>query len=420
MVLLLLLSGLVSGSEVAFFSLTPTQIEILNATDSKLNRMALKLLRAPERLLATILVANNFVNIAIVVISTFITSSLFTFQGSEFIAILLQIVAVTVLILFISEIFPKIYADRFAISFTRYTAPVLTFLSKLFWPISSFLILSTSIIHRRVLKHSGNISIDDLSDALELTENHLADEKDILKGIIKFGNIDVCDIMRSRVDTISVDITTDFTELIKIINDSGYSRIPIYEETFDTIKGILYVKDLLPHLKKAAKFKWQTLIRPGYFVPESKKINDLLKEFQTSRIHMAIVVDEYGGSSGIITLEDILEEIVGEITDESDEEKLLYEKIDDNTYLFEGKIPLIDFYKIYESDASIFDDVKGEADTLAGLLLELGGAIPKKGEKFEYKNFTFNVSSVDNRRIKKIKVIHKLLTNKVNRDLSIL
>lgn len=407
MFVLLLISGIISGSEVAFFSLTPGKIDKLKEGNSRLNRMAVQLLSFPDRLLATILIANNFVNIAIVVLSTFVTNALFTIEGSALLVILIQIVAVTILILFISEIFPKIYASRFAIGFARLTAPFITFFSKLFWPVSSFLIFSTVIVNRRLLKHAGNISIDDLSNALDLTENSLAEDKGILKGIVKFGNIDVCDVMHSRVDTVAASIETDFHELLKIITRSGYSRIPVYEDTFDQIKGILYVKDLLPHLNKTKKFNWQALIRPGYFVPESKKINDLLKEFQTNRIHMAIVVDEYGGSSGIVTLEDILEEIVGEITDESDNAQLPYEKLDDNTYIFEGKILLNDFYKVFEIEDTVFESVKGEADTLAGLLLELRGEIPVKDDTMVYRNFTFVVVSVDKRRIKKIRVTRR-------------
>ena len=369
--------------------------------------MVLSHLQLPERLLATILITNNFVNVGIVVLSTFITNSLFIFSGPAWVGFLIQVVSVTFLILFFSEIFPKIYANRFSIRFALFTAPPLQFFGKLFWPISTFLIYSTSIVNKRLMKHSRNISINELSDALELTEPQLTEERNILKGIVKFGNIDVCEIMRSRVDTIAVDIETRYDELLKVINDSGYSRIPVFETTFDHIKGILFVKDLLPHLNKEVNFKWQTLIRPSYFVPESKKINDLLKEFQANRIHMAVVVDEYGGTSGIITMEDILEEIVGEITDESDEEQLPYEKIDEHNFIFEGKTLLNDFYKVVNAEDNVFENVKGEADTLAGLILELRGEIPKADDKLAYKNFIFTISSVDKRRIKKIKVTIK-------------
>ncbi|MBA7552389.1 hypothetical protein ES705_44950 [subsurface metagenome] len=366
--------------------------------------MVLRHLQIPDRLLATILITNNFVNVGIVVLSSFIANSLFVFSGPAWIGFVIQIIVVTFLILFFSEIFPKIYANRYSISFARLTAPGLKFFSKLFWPISSFLIFSTAIVNRRLAKHSGNISIDELSDALELTEKDLIEEKSILKGLVKFGNKDVCDIMKSRVDIVAAEINTNFKDLVKLINDSGYSRIPVFEETFDQIKGILYVKDLLPHIDRPKTFKWQSLIRPSYFVPESKKINDLLKEFQTNRIHMSVVVDEYGGTSGIVTLEDILEEIIGEIIDESDAEQLSYEKIDHNIFIFEGKTLLNDFYKITGIHDSVFDEVKGEADTLAGLILEFLGEIPNKNDKLTFKNFVFQILSVDKRRIKKIKV----------------
>ncbi|MBN1950561.1 MAG: gliding motility-associated protein GldE [Bacteroidales bacterium] len=404
LLILLLISGFVSGSEVAFFSLKPNELENLRETKSRLNKMVLHQLSFPDRLLATILITNNFVNIGIVILSTFLTNLVFEISGPYWVTFLLQVVAVTALILFCSEIFPKVYANRFAIQFARLTAPGLAFFNKLFWPISTFLIYSTLIVNRKLMKHSGNLSIDDLSDALELTESHLNEERDILKGIVKFGNIDVCDIMRSRVDTVAVEINTPYKDLLKRINDSGYSRIPVYEDNFDQIRGILYIKDLMPHLSESNSFEWQSMIRPSYFVPESKKINDLLKEFQTNRIHMAVVVDEYGGTSGIVTLEDILEEIVGEITDESDAEVLPYEKIDDNNFIFEGKILLNDLYKVLELEDDIFNKVKGEADTLAGLILELRGEFPRKDDKLTYKNLTFTITSVDHRRIKKIKV----------------
>ena len=407
LVILLLLSGLISGSEVAYFSLSPTQIDKIKGSKNRFNRMIIKHLQVPDRLLATILITNNFVNVAIVVLSKFIIDTLFTFTGSPVWNFVIQIVIITFLILFFSEIFPKIYANRFSLAFARFTAPVLSFFNKLFWPVSTFLIYSTSIVNKRLIKHGDNLSIDDLSNALQLTEKNLPEEKNILKGIVKFGNIDVCDIMVSRVDTVAIDITIDFKELLKIIDDSGYSRIPVYEESFDQIKGILYVKDLLPYLTKKHDFKWQELIRTSYFVPESKKINDLLKEFQTNRIHMAIVVDEYGGSSGIVTLEDIVEEIVGEIIDETDVEEQPFKKLDNYNYIFEGKILLNDLYKVLNLDDTIFDEVKGEADTIAGLILELRGEFPKKDDKLSYKKFTFTIISVDDRRIKEIKVTLK-------------
>lgn len=403
-VFLLIVSALVSGSEVAYFSLSPMDHQKLKDSKSRSSKLVESHLQFPERLLATILIANNFVNVAIVVISTFITDALFDFGENELLGHVIQIGVVAFLILFFSEILPKIYANKASIAFARFTSPMLQVFSKIFWPISSILISSTSIVHKRIIKNKKNLSIDELSDALELTENQLVEEKSMLKGIVKFGNIEVSEIMRSRVDVVAVDINENYSKLIEVANESGYSRIPVYDDTFDEVRGILYIKDLLPHLNKPDTFHWQTLIRPSYFVPESKKINDLLKEFQSKRIHMAIVVDEYGGTSGIITLEDILEEIVGEITDESDEDKLTYQKIDNENYIFEGKTLLNDFYKLLGVDDHIFEDVKGDADTLAGLILELRGEIPQKGDKISYKQFKLEIKEVDKRRIKLIHV----------------
>ena len=401
---LLVSSAVVSGSEVAFFSLSPHDINKLKKSNVKSDRTILNLLGEPERLLATILVANNFINVGIVIISAFITTSLFDFSGSPTFGLIIQIVVITFLLLFFGEILPKVYANRYALKFSKLMVKPLKISERIFRPISTFLIYATSIVNRRFAQRRKNISIEELSDALALTEDSITEDKKILKGIVKFGNIDVKEIMKSRVDVISVDIEIKFKRLISIIIESGHSRIPVYEKTFDNIRGILYVKDLLPHIHKTNSFKWQTLIRPPYFIPESKKINELLKEFQTNKIHMAIVVDEYGGSSGIITLEDILEEIFGEITDESDEPEAIYTKIDNNNFIIDGKMLLNDFYKILNIDEHIFDDIKGEADTVAGLLLELRGELPKKNDKISYKRFTFKIISVDNRRIKKIHV----------------
>jgi gliding motility-associated protein GldE len=267
------------------------------------------------------------------------------------------------------------------------------------------LIYSTSMVNRRLARKKQNISMDDLSEALELTSENMSEDKNILEGIIKFGNIDVKEIMKARIDVVSADIKTNLDKLISIAIDSGYSRIPIYDKTFDNVKGILYIKDLLPHIQKSKNFKWQSLIRPLHFVPENKKIDDLLNEFQTKKIHMAIVVDEYGGTSGIITLEDIIEEIFGDITDETDEDEVFFEKLSDYEYLFNGKIMLNDLYKVLETEDDIFESVRGEADTLAGLILELKGDFPQKGEKTTFRNFEFTVEAVDRRRIKKIRLM---------------
>jgi putative hemolysin len=404
-VFLLFVSALVSGSEVAYFSMLPNELEKLRDSTSRASKRVIHFIEQPERLLATILVTNNFVNVGIVVLSTFLTSQIFEFSTiPDWLGFTIQIVAITFLILFFSEILPKVYANRYAISFARFTSSWLAVFTKLFWPVSSVLINSTHLINKKLQRKKSNISIDELSDALELTEVSLTEEKNILKGIVKFGNIDVSEIMRSRVDVVGVDVVTPYNELLTIANESGYSRIPVYEESFDKINGILYIKDLLPHLNKPSDFTWQKLIREPYFVPESKKINDLLKEFQLKHIHLAIVVDEYGGTSGIVTLEDILEEIVGEITDESDAEELPYTKIDDNNIIFEGKTFLNDFYKVANVNDDVFDRVKGDADTLAGLILELRGEIPQVKDKLAYKNFVFEVLEVDNRRIIRIHV----------------
>ncbi|MBN1118841.1 MAG: gliding motility-associated protein GldE [Bacteroidales bacterium] len=404
---LLAVSALVSGSEVAFFSLLPVDLDKLRNMNTRASTRADRLLNHPDKLLATILITNNFVNVGIVVISSFITSALFNFTGHELLGRFIQIVVITFLILFSSEVLPKVYANRFALSFALFTAPWIMVFSKVFRPVSAMLIRSTGLVNRRMAKKKRDLSMDELSDALDLTEVSLSDEKNILKGIVKFGNIYVSEIMRSRLDVVAVDINTSYADLLKTINESGYSRIPVFHDTFDDVRGILYIKDLLPHLNQSDNYNWKDLIRPSFYVPESKKINDLLKEFQTEHIHMAIVVDEYGGTSGIVTMEDILEEIVGEISDESDAEEHSYKRIDDNNFIFEGKVLLNDFYKIAQVDYDVFDDVKGEADTIAGLILELRGEIPGEKDKLVYKYFTFEILEVDQRRIKQIKVTLK-------------
>ncbi len=406
-ILLLLISALVSGSEVAYFSLVPAELDKIQNSKSRASRIAESLLKHPDRLLATILITNNFVNVGVVILSSFITSSLFNFGGNQLIEVLVKVVVITFLILFFSEVLPKVYANKYAMAFALFTAPGLLFFAKVFKPLSFMLISSTNVVNKRLLKKKGNLSMDELSDALELTEGALSEERKILQGIVKFGNIDVNDIMCPRVDVISIEKGASYSELLKLVRNSGYSRIPVYEDTFDEVKGILYIKDLLPYLDKNSSFEWTTLIRPPFFVPESKKINDLLREFQLEHIHMAIVVDEYGGTSGIVTLEDILEEIVGEISDESDAEELSYKIIDENNIVFEGKVLLNDFYKITNVEDDIFDEVKGDADTLAGLILELRGEFPKKDDKLAYKNFIFHVKEVDQRRIKLIHVTIK-------------
>jgi putative hemolysin len=406
-VILLVGSALISGSEVAYFSLSPTDKQNLEDRSSRNSRAVLELIRKPARLLGTILITNNFINVGIVILASFVMNKLIDFGSSKTLQFLVQVVVVTFILLLFGEILPKLYANLYASRFAQFMAYPLKFFEKLFYPISSMLIYSTSMVNRRLARKKQNISIDDLSEALELTSDNISEDKNILEGIIKFGNIDVKEIMKARIDVVSADIKTNLDELISIAIDSGYSRIPIFDKTFDNVKGILYIKDLLPHIQKSKNFKWQSLIRPLHYVPENKKIDDLLNEFQTKKIHMAIVVDEYGGTSGIITLEDIIEEIFGEITDESDEDEVFFNQISADEYLFNGKILLNDLYKILETEDDIFESVKGDADTLAGLILELKGDFPDKGEKTSFRNFEFIIEAVDRRRIKQIRLIIK-------------
>ncbi len=402
--LLLLISALISGSEVAYFSLNASDKHKLKKK-GKTNHQVLKNLENPEKLLATILVTNNFVNIGIIILTANITNNLVTILNAPIIEFILQVVLITFFLLLFGEIMPKVYATHFGLSFARFMAYPLNFLEKIFRPVNSILIYSSSFVNRRLQKHRKNISMTEISQALRLTsDQELSEEKEILEGIVKFGNKNVVEIMKPRVDVISLDIKTGFTKVLEIINDSGFSRIPVYIESFDNINGILYIKDILPHSHKGDSFKWQTLVRPPFYVPETKKINSLLEEFQKNKVHLAVVVDEYGGTSGIVTLEDILEEIVGDIVDEFDDEEDFFSKISDTTFLFDGKVLLGDFYKTVELEDNVFDDVKGDADTLAGLILELKGEIPSKKEKIKCKQFTFTIEEVDNRRIKKIKV----------------
>ncbi|MBE0675939.1 MAG: gliding motility-associated protein GldE [Bacteroidales bacterium] len=401
---LLLLSALMSGSEVAYFSLTPSEIEKLKSSRSKKAAAALKLHDAPEKLLSTILVANNFINVSIIILSAFISSSLFDFSGNPVLGFIIEVVAITFLLLLFGEILPKVYATHNHLGFALFMAYYLRTAYYIFKPVASALILSTSFIKKRAVNRQKGLSMSDLSDALNLSSVDTGEDEKILKGIVKFGNISVSEIMTPRVDVMSLNIKSGFSEILPMIFESGFSRIPVYSDSFDNVKGILYVKDILPHTDKSDGFRWQSIIRPPYFVPETKRINDLLKEFQVKKIHMAIVIDEYGGTRGIITLEDILEEIVGEITDETDEDEVKYRKDNDNSYLFLGKILLNDFYKILEIEGDPFELVRGDSETLAGLILELTGEIPPKDHSVSYGRFMFTIASADRRRIKEIKV----------------
>jgi putative hemolysin len=403
--ILLCFSAIFSGSEIAFFSLKPSQINELKSRKSRSAKTIIRLLENPKKLLATLLIANNFVNLGIVILSTYITLGLFDFGDSIVLAFVIQVVLVTFLILLFGEITPKIYTTYHAIPFAAFAAPLIVFCNKLFYPLSELLISFTSIIDKRITR-KHNISISDLSAALDITSNKDTpeDEKKILRGIVKFGNSDVKEVMRARLDVTAVDIDTDFRQLMNVILDSGYSRIPVYKENFDNVAGILHIKDLLPYLEKDADFKWQSLIRPPFFVPESKKINDLLQEFREKKNHMAIVVDEYGGTSGILTMEDIIEEIVGEINDEFDTEEVIFSKLDERNYVFEGKTLLNDLCRILKLHPDTFDEKKGDSDTLAGLILEIEGKIPEKNDRITYKNFIFTIEAADKKSIKRIKI----------------
>ena len=401
--ILLVSSALVSGSEVAFFSLSPSQKNTLQEADTKKSNLILSLLKKPVKLLATILIANNFINVGIVMLSAYVMNSAIDFSDTpEWLIFTIQIVVITFLLLLFGEIIPKVYATEESLKFARFTVYPLSISMRLFMPVSNVLIKSTSFVNKR-LKMKQNISVEDLSDALELTEGDIKQDKSILERIVTFGSIDVKEIMKPRVDVISADINFSFNKLKSLIIESGFSRIPIYEENHDNIKGILLIKDLLQNID-IEEYKWQQHIKPPFFVPETMKINDLLEKFRQIKIHISIVTDEYGGFLGIATMEDIIEEIVGEISDEKDVEEKYYQKIDDKNYIFEGKIQLNDFYKVLEIKEDIFEDVRGESDSLAGLILEKQGEIPKKGEVIKINKYTFTIDSADNRKIKKIKL----------------
>ena len=401
MLILIAFSAVISGSEVAFFSLTPKTIQDIRKEKSDNSLRIMHLLSKPEKLLATILISNNLVNVGIVILSSYLTNLIFNFNGSPIFEMIFKVVVITFILLLFGEIIPKVYATRFELKFAKFMSLPLTILGKIFSPLSSVLIGSTTII-KNSIKNKNNISIDELSEALDLAkDDELKEDEKILKGIVNFGSITTSQIMKPRVDVIATDIKENFKNVINLIVESGFSRIPVFDKTFDEIKGVLYAKDLLPHIHKSS-FRWQSLIRPPYYVPETKKINDLLSEFQSKKIHMAIVIDEYGGSAGIITLEDVLEEIVGEITDEFDEDEKQYKRLSDTEIEFDAKILLQDFYKIMGIDDDYFDENKGEADTLAGLILEIKGEIPEVNEIATYNDFEFKIIEVDNRRIKKI------------------
>ena len=406
--ILLILSGFASGSEIAFFSLSPQDLSELdpdkNPTDQKIQMLR----EDSKRTLATILITNNFVNVTIIMLCNFVFGKVVDFGGAVWLQILCITVLLTFLLLLFGEIMPKIFARQNPLAFCRRITGPLLLMRKIFWPIETVLLHSGILAEKVVKQDSRVLSVDDLEQALELTDkNEIKEEESMLQGIIRFGDETAKEVMTSRQDVVDLDIKSSFQDVLNCIVENNYSRIPVYQDNSDNIRGVLYIKDLLPHLSKPATFRWQSLIRPPYFVPETKKIDDLLREFQDNKVHIAIVVDEFGGTSGIVTLEDILEEIVGEINDEYDEEERNYTKLNQNTYVFEGKTLLTDFCKILEISDEEFEEVEGDADTLAGLLLELKGDFPVVHEKFYYKNYQFEILEIEGRRIAKVKVIVK-------------
>ena len=404
--ILLIFSGFASGSEIAFFSLSPNDLNELEESNHERDKQILALGEDSERTLATILITNNLVNVAIIMLSTYFFDHLIDFGNVLWLEFVVITVLLTFLLLLFGEIIPKVYCGQHALAICRKFCGGITFLRKLFYPVASVLIRSGIWASKVLQKESHVLSVDDLEQALELTdEEELKEEKNMLEGIVRFGDETAKEVMTSRQDVVDLDFRSKFPDVIKCIVENNYSRIPVYQDSIDNVRGILYIKDLLPHLSKPANFRWQSLIRPPYFVPETKKIDDLLREFQENKVHIAIVVDEFGGTSGIITLEDILEEIVGEINDEYDEEERNFVRINANTYVFEGKTLLSDFFKIMDLDDDIFEEVEGDADSLAGLLLEIKGDFPELHERIDYKHFTFEVTELNEHRISKIKVV---------------
>ena len=409
-ILLLWVSGLISASEIAFFSLTEDDLDEVNEEKSVADRKIRKLLDDSEHLLAAILVSNKVVNVAIVLLCAYFFSDVVQWEGAYVVEFILLTVLLTFLLLLFGEIMPRIYSAQNSLKFCRIVVAPVCFLHWLFKPVSNVLVRSAFGVGRIAQKYNkkANLSVDELSQALELTDkDEISEESNMLEGIIRFGEETAKEVMTSRLDMVDLEIDTPFPDVIKCVVDNAYSRIPVYEESRDNIKGILYIKDLLPFIDKGEDFKWQNLIRPAYFVPETKMIDDLLRDFQANKIHIAIVVDEFGGTSGLVTMEDIIEEIVGEINDEYDEEEHNYVKLSDNVYVFEGKTLLADFYKIVDVDSDEFEEAAGDSDTLAGLVLELKGEFPALHEIIRYKDFVFEVLEMDAHRIVKVKVTRK-------------
>ncbi|MES2689553.1 MAG: gliding motility-associated protein GldE [Bacteroidota bacterium] len=406
-VLFIMCSAIISSSENAFFSLSKTQIADLTEEDeSRTTQSASYLISHPKHLLATILISNTFVNISIVMLSTIMMGLLFDFSVNHFVGFLIEVVLVTFMLVLFGEVMPKIYASQNNMRVARFVAIPMFTLSKLLKPLVFVLVRSTTIIDKRVTKKGHILSVDELTHAIDITneEETPKEEKVILKSIVNFGNITVKQIMRQRPDITAIRTDTPFKQLLMKINDWGYSRVPVYTGNLDNISGVLNIKDLLPHMNKGDEFDWLTLVRKTYFVPESKKIDDLLKEFQSKRVHLALVVDEFGGTQGIVTMEDILEEIFGEIHDEFDEDEIFYSRLNETTYVFEAKIPINDMCKFMGIETEVFDEVRNEADTIGGMLLELEGEMPKQGDKITFDRFKFTIESADKRKIKRIKV----------------
>lgn len=410
--LLLLVSGFASGSEIAYFSLSPTDIAQLDGERNVRDQKIQMLRDDSQRTLAAILIANNFVNVTIIMLCNYVFGSLVYFGPKAY---WLQFLSITVLLTFLlllfGEIMPKVYSRQNPLMFCRQSVNGILFFRKIFWPLETMLLRSGVIAERVIQKQSHVLSVDDLEQALELTDKEdIKNEKSMLQGIIRFGDETAKEVMTPRNDLVAIDIHSNFADVLHCIIENNYSRIPVYQDNDDNIRGILYIKDLLPHLNKPATFRWQSLIRSAYFVPGTKKIDDLMREFQENKIHIAIVVDEFGGTSGIVTLEDILEEIVGEINDEYDEEEKAYSKLNYNTYVFEGKTLLSDFCKILAIDDDEFEEVQGDADSLAGLLLEIKGDFLSIHEKIEYKHYTFEILEIEERRISRVKVVIRPIT----------
>jgi len=414
LVILLLASALISGAEVALFSLTQKDLDDAKETKSKSFEIIIELLKRPKKLLASILVANNFINIAIVILFASLSEKLFDGIDSELnlglfkidIVFFIEVILITFLILMIGEILPKVYANRNNLKFSKFMAYPLKVLDVIISPISIPMQKVTLGIHKKLGKQKSSLNVDYLSQALELAseEDTTQEEQKILQGIVSFGNTDTKQVMRPRIDIFALDQSIEYSKIIPEIIKHGYSRIPVYNESIDAVVGILYVKDLLPHLQKK-QFDWTTLLRVPFFVPENKKLDDLMVEFQEKKIHLAIVVDEYGGTSGVVSLEDVIEEIVGDISDEFDDDDLIYSKLDAHNYVFEGKTTLKDFYRIIKlDDESVFEDEKGEAETLAGFVLEISKSFPKVNSEIKFKTYTFTVEVLSNKRIKQLKV----------------